>query len=704
MLTQSHIKSFGSYTVSQLEQMKKDLSFQMSIPRLSYCSAYYRAYEKRDPFIEEIKMLECFSEETEPSPTSAAPIELLTNCDFIAQTYADVMKKRHILHPDAKTPCTLAEMLTLAGTYLGRAGKETSIPNAILALEDCRNARLSHYTDNFIGTAESDFGARIVLRPKKKLETGDLLVILRLNPNIPPAKYRTLLGKLFNTPDITYPIKTIRTVSRRGLLYEILSVTDAAYLDLCRLSVTGDDVPLTMLATAYEGDCIVRISPKEYEKFAKSAYEIGIKASAFASVSQGSRIVFAEGTRQLFSLESSFLRTLFPARAAKIKIDGEEAAIPTPISHEVGKASACAYLPHTKSNAQLLSYQNHLASVAYCSPDQGFFLNAMETLLTPVLTLSAAGCDYADQRIAVGLTIPQKTSDAKLLGETTATILAIYRLQAELGLQMNTCMTITDPSINHPRLTALSVASASSLSEKMTAVGNTLYCISPKRQKNGLPDFAALRNLLDYLTKLRKRGVLCSARILCRETVTEGVQKMTSDTIYCKLNGHVVVADGALDLAILIESSEKLALTEVGIVAERKAKPSNTEEYALSDTTLLLPQEKAEITVLANQNDISAQILAKHCETEGAIVWLCTTNDTPTLPRAILESQTLIVCTDEQLPHTPQVAFAMDTFRRGGGRILLVGKGRLQKDLGGIMLNNGISAKILSQICKIKID
>jgi hypothetical protein len=130
------IRRFGKYNLQQLEQMKQDLNIQMPLNKLIFCQSYYRATEKRDPAIEELQFLDLFSKDSEVSPLSIAPTELLTNETFVASTYADMMSKRYEMRPDAKLPCSLHELMHLANTYLERVGKNVSMPSeAVCSLE-----------------------------------------------------------------------------------------------------------------------------------------------------------------------------------------------------------------------------------------------------------------------------------------------------------------------------------------------------------------------------------------------------------------------------------------------------------------------------------------------------------------------------------------------------------------------------------------
>lgn len=705
MLTKAKIRNFGSYQTDQLEQMKRDLAFHMPVPALAFCANYYRTHEKRDPFIEEMRMLDLLFTTASDTLAFAAPTELLTNCGIIAETYADMMKKRHELFPDAKTPCTLAEALSLGTLYLERAGKESTFPHTLFLTEDLQNARLSHLSSNFVAAPASRFGLRTLRREKRLSETGDLLVLLRSGESVQPVTYKKSLAKLLNSPTATESLKAIRTVGDRGLLYEIMTLTPAARIELSRLSLTGAAVSPTMLSDSFEGDYLVRISPKSHPEFAKAAWELGIRAMAFAAVTHGNRLTFAENDEPLFGIDTGFLRAFLPSAAMSVKIDGEETAPAAPIAHTPKTPAICAYLANESSeSAQTVEQRQTLYAAASSQPEKGFFRSALETLLTTVLTLAANGCDYRELRAAVGISLPSIGKDAKAMGEAMATILGVYRLQAELGLPLSCAKICKDESIAHPQISAFCMAQHAKGNDRLTAEGNRIYCVSPRLQKNGLLDFAALRGLLEHLFKLHTNGAIKSARVISRERITDAVRKMSTPELTCLFDGYAVLADGYMDLAILIESAEELSFTKIGRVTKRLSPLPVPEEIELPETVSLLALQEARIVLLCNQHDLAAEVLAERCQELDAKTVLICNGDAlyeNRLARAILDAQTLIVCTDTPIPHTPQVDFALDTFRRAGGRLLLVGKGVRQKKLEGIVLSDGISQKVLNQICKI---
>ncbi|MBR3894694.1 MAG: hypothetical protein IKJ35_06050 [Clostridia bacterium] len=706
-MTQAKIRGFASYRQQYMEQMKRDLEICMSLQALSFCADYYRTQAKRDPFIEELRMIDRFARPLPSSFSEMAPTQLLTNCDFITETYADMMKKRHELHPDAKEPCSFEETLKMATFYLERAGKEPSLKNTLFLLEDLKNGDHSHLPSNFIGSPSSRTGIRAIQKGNVLPEIGDLFVLLRAGED-DAERHKKSTARFLNTPAATAPIKAIRTVGRRGLLYEMLQIAPSARIDLNRLSLMGESVSPTLLTDAYEGDYLIRISPRSYSEFFNAASAFGVHFIAFATIPEGGRLLFTEGNEQLFALDSAFLRALLPVSRISVKIDGEENAPAAPILHTPRTPAVCDYLSvPQEEQAQVVENHGVFYAAASCTPESGFFRAALETLLTAVLTVAAIGGDHREQRAAVTLSLPQKQTDDRHLGEAVASILGIYRLQAEIGLPLCATNLFSDEALAHPQVSAFSMTKKAKIGGQLTTEGNQIYCITPTRRENGLPDFDALRKLLLHLNLLHERGAVKSARVICRERITEAIQKMSPPTLTCLYDDFVVAIDEELDLAILIESAEELPFGRVGSVVRRLSPDPTPEAEPLPPTVSLLALQDANVILLSEKNDLSAEVLADRCHEMGA-------KDIPvfpqdedyenTLSRALLNAQTMIVCTDTPIPHTPKVVFALETFQRAGGRILLVGNGIRQENLSGFALPNGIPSEILDQICKIEND
>ena len=704
MDSQGKIRGFGQYPPHHLEQMKKDLDISMSIPQITYCASYYRAQEKRDPAIDEFKMLDRF---VSFAGAFSAPVELLTNNSFAAQTFADLMQKRRLVNPDAKYPCTLSEILSMADSALEHAGKPKSLPSHLFLTEETAHSPFAGAESNCIGLPDANFRLRILPGKLEKSETGDLLVLLRPRETEGALEHGTAVGALLNDPDITSRIKRLCNVSQSGLLHTLLTISEGLWIDLSRLSVTGEPVPLSMLVNSYAGDLLVQIGQKEYEKFYQKAKQHRLRAQAFAALTNGSRFTIRrEHGTEPFSLESGFLRSLIPMRMLSVELCNEAPAPNAPILHTPTRGSSCAYLQEDiqKASAEAIAQQDVLCAAAYCAPHDQIFRNILDTLLTPILTLAAAGGDYAKQRLALGVTLPKELSDSQTAGRAVSALLAIYRLQCELGIPSASTKMTRDPSRTSPALTAFAMAEdIAPLPTSFTAAGNRIYCLAPEAAADGLPSFRSLRKMLDYLTSLCRAGSLKSAHVLCRESVTSGLRSMKADGLGCQMTGMEWAFDGEIGLAILIETDCKIEAKQIGLVIQTEAKPKKTTRD-LPAAHDLIWSENPRITLVCTGSDRAAHTLAKKLKDMGADVSLLsdTPEDTLRLSQSLLTSQTLILCGKARLNAEPHLDFATDTFLRAGGRTLLLGGAQAPYADRTYAFPSGLSPENLEQICQTK--
>ena len=696
------IRRFGSYTVQQLDQMKKDLCIGMSMPTLTFCASYYRN-EKRDPSIAEFQFLDRFSACAEQAFSAIAPTELYTNDAFVADTYADMMKKRHELNPDRKAPCTLTEMAHLASAYLERAGKRASSPDLLCSLQK-RNTPYAVRTNDTVSLPDSDIGLCVFQKQLQPLSAGDLILLLRPLSKHTVTDYDTPIEKLLNTPTLTAQIKQLRTVGACGLFAEVMKLTPSASIEPDRLSETGELIPLSMLTDAYAGDLLVILPRERYPEFAKEAYTLGVRAAAFATVTNGTRIAVVRRDGNGFSLQSRFLRALFPLRPVSVRLGNERDGDLAPITHTPRIPTSCAYLYRNtpKHESETVTIASAVCSAASVSPKQAFFRNALDTALSSVLTLAASGCDYPEQRLAVSVKLPQNTADPSVAGAAVSTILGVYRLQAELALPATSIRFDCDPTLEIPTLQVFALSHGTSCPTGFTAAGNHVYCLAPATTDDGIPDFDDLRRLLSRLAALRKSGVLQSARVLCREAVIDAIRSMSDERFGCHTNGREVIAQDVLPLGILIETTEEISATKLGVVTARGVTALPTVEKILPTRERLVLTDTPEVVLISQDGDRDAHILAAILSANGATVshLSVASLDATQLSRKLLTASTLILCANADLPDTPHVRFALDTMRRAGGTVLLLGGAQIAFSPCGITLSDGIYPKMITQICQ----
>lgn len=702
-----YVRGFGRYTPQQLEQMKKDLEISMPISMLGFCASYFGKQEKRDPAIEELKLLDTFCNTLRKDPSAIAPIELITNDAFVAETYADMMRKRNELFPMAKAPCSVREAFQLANRYLTRAGKQATLANHLALLEVCAEPSQNAHDDSLVPSTQTNVALRHLGKSPEKESEGDQLLLLFPAPHESFADYDRLVSRFLASPTVMQRVKRICQIGENGLLYELLQLFEGVNVSLPRLSRLGEPMPLSMLVKAYQGKHLLRVSVKDAAILAKESAALGLRACHFANVLSSPRINVVQDQTRSFSWSTDFLRAIIPIRPTPVHLAAERHEADAPIHHLPIGTEGCQYLSYVPARkTEVCTNGAVLTALAASRPLCDFFRNALDTALTTVLTLAASGCHYSEQRLAISLGLPEDFSDSHSAGESISTVLGLYRLQAELGIPLITGRPEVQNGISHPQITAFAVAAnGSPCPSQLQGESNRLYCIMPKLQGNGLPSFSELRNLLALLADLRNRKILQSAHVLCRESVTDALAEMRTEALSCRFTGDAWASQGKLPLAILLETSEPLEGAKQVARVTKRTLPTTKAEPALPPAQPLIQASCAKITLIARKEDPEARKLCNQLRLRGAevteaIITMDTSNDL--LAKSIFAAQTLIVCRGVDLPDSKQVAFAIDTVTRGGGRILFPGRENADLRFGGIALADGLSEKMLEQICTLQ--
>lgn len=700
MFFQGKIRGFTTYTKEMLEQMQRDLSLSLSVTRLSHCAAYYKTSEKRDPYIEELQMIDRLVANRAASPANTAPVELLTNDPVQAETYADLQRKRRALKPDAKYPMTMAEAFEAADAYLYRVGKQSDT-DSIFLLEDPA-ARPFAATRNCVSVSDTALRLRRLPKSKQSCKEGDLLVLLLPCTDSYAGRQGASVGKFLQEKTASGTIKQILTVGEGGLLEALLTLTEGARIEPQRLSVGGEAVPLTALAGSYRGEYILRIAPAQFEALYRDAADCGVSARVFAAITKGGLYSFSDASLS-FSLSSDFLRSLFPILPVTAALaDATESAPATVISHTPTSASFCSYLQKETEAAQTYAVQNTLYAAACSAPTQNCFQAAFDSTLIPVMTLAAAGIDHADQRLAIGLQLPVG-DDRHLVGNALATILGVYRLQSELAIPAVSKSITYREDIDRPHLTVYAMgAQTPQTPTTLTKEGNEVYCITPDRKNDGTPDFASLRDLLRSVSALRQKGILQSARILCNESVTEGLRHLSTNRLYCHLTSDIFACEEPLPVAFLLETTQPIAAKRVGTVVQREVAHTPVAPQPLTVGKSLIWSPRPCVVIVAKKTDVAAKILCAHLSERGADARLFPDGEVNAnrLSRALLGAQALILCSKAELADNERLQFALGVFEASGGTTLLVGGAKTQKIARAVALPRGISADTVAQICK----
>ena len=559
------VLGFGRYSEKMIDDMKQNLGIAMPTTLLMRVAAHYRYRERRDPFIEELRMLDAFFAHV---PPFISIHELCTNDAFVARTYTDVMEKFREL--DKTEPPTVSSVLSTASESLRRAGKRISgaqytfgsLPRRFVAFAEDLSVE---------SNAENGLTVRSTATPS--VNTNDIFALLRPTDGMTPDAYNGALSSFFATADRRSRVKKVLSVEDGGLLALLLANTTGAKIDLSRLSNTIQSCGLPNLAAADPDACVVCLALRDYQTVSQQAADLSLTVHPFASATNESRFVFfKDQTHVEFSLETDLLRLLIPHHTGSAGLPSEEKdAASEPISHTLRR----------KDTAEATLLQNGLLlASATLTPQKAFFRNAIDTALVPALTLSANGADYADMGLTLSLTYSQNQIPAAI-----ATALGLYRLQAELGIPALFAQTEQKSRETDLKLTvsAVSANALPPLPNRFVEAHHALYCLAPTRDPDELPDFAALREMLSYLTALSRANAIKSFYVVCRESLPGAIRSMRTESLSCRITDDIWACEEALPLAILIESDRTdLRARRIGTVIERIGAPRVEEQLSQS--------------------------------------------------------------------------------------------------------------------------
>ncbi len=691
---QTPLPQLGRLRPEQLMQLKNELGLQMSPQLLQRAVQYYAVgKDRRNPTVGELRLLDALSA-LPPAGVSTALSELYTNEPFVAVTYADMMNKRRELHPEAAAPITLGEALGMATAYLDRAGRAPSLPGSTPAFSDVLN-ETGLLPDGTVGADGS--GVCLTLTPDRKRAPAlrDRFLLLHRG-ELPMGQYRTAASRFITRAENDGRLKNAWTVPQSGLLPLLLPKfgTLGLCFDLSALDLTRVDPTPTLTVGHFSDYLLLHIGESAEAPLTEAAKAAGLLPLTVALLAGDGRISFTPDRKTYYGSDSSFLAGFLPraVRIAKLPSEAEvrqDALITTPL-----QKTSSPYLKAERALPERVAMGELSVSTVCCRTDRGFFRSAVWTVAAAALEAAVCGGKPEDTRIAISLELP-KGEDA--LGASLATVLGVYRAQAELGLSSAAFSMPDSDKFLSPVLTVFSLTQASPLPSHLTASESKLYCVSPALDPQGLPDFDALRQLRAELQSLAASGRLTSARLVSGQTVADVAERMTTAERIARPEANALLAEAPDIPMLLLESAEALPYTCVGSVAERSEESQ----------TLSLPakrpyriwQEQPEVTVYAKAADRQADLFAAELRQSGIICHrFDESSEVGPLSRAVLTSRCLILCSGE-LPQEDALAFALETQAAAGGYLLsMAGSPDLPADVPVLELSGALSESLLDRL------
>ncbi len=523
------IINFALYSDPQLERMKSDLSLLAPLSFLKHCANFYRTHAKRDPYIEELKLLDRFTAEMQKTLAPLAPAELYTNDKAVAKTYKDMMQRRTELRPDSNLPISLWELATLATDSLLRTGKHLPL------------LKQSPFTES--AEPNKDFQIRFLPLCKKPALQSDLFALL-----IPSEAEESSCEALLARHDFTSRIKSLRKISFGGILFALLQESDGFGIALERLLSPEEPISLLRLTDSYRGAYLIRAAREHEKELFDIAGATNTRVVFFATAEKGHFMMLRNRQTALFQMDTAFLHTLIPLRPFSAKLKNEaDGRLCIPARAAAAESRNLSALPFA---------DGFCCASATSNPENAFFTNAFYTALLAVLDQVLSGCDYTDQMLSVCLGTPA-LPDPQINSNCLSCLIGLYRLQAELGLPSSQPLLISDPQSSAYALSVFAYGEGVPLPTQLQSSESSVWLFSLPAEENALPNFDALRKMLQELSRLRKNGRLLSAYAVCNRPPLHALQALTAKDLDCSYDPAVLDSLSTSVISIVAESTEE---------------------------------------------------------------------------------------------------------------------------------------------------
>lgn len=695
------VRGFGSYSAPQMEHVRTDLGLAMPLSMLLRCATYYRNYLKRDPSIEELRLLDLFSARLSGSPTAAVLTDLKTEDAFVADTYTEMIKKRKAIKPNATAAPSLQEITQISSDYLAHLGREPQkASGSILMPEDRTACFASALAPNCLSVSNSPSQLRILKRSALQPKSDDRILLLSSSASQTSIQYQIAIGDLLNDRELTARIIGLRTVGAYGLLYDLLFLTESVWLDVSCLSRVRETVPLKLLASGYAGDRLIRVPEAEVPAVLAIAKSYGIRAAVFGITTSDRKIRISNQNVPDILLDAELLRMLCPVNPLGASLEREDPSARLSISHTCEYNGQCAYLAGDAApTSESVEILDRVHAGGYVEAKESPYLQAVYATLAPLCSLAACGVSFADELLRISITVPPFSAEPRENSLVAASLLGVYRVQNELGVVADELTLINDERASSAKLSVFADARGLACPSHFSSTGTRVYLWQFPTRENGLPDFAMLRRDLNFIADLRRKGNILSARLLCEESLTDGLRAMKATGFSCRIKNGRTVTDPPYRLALLLETNVCIPAVVVGAVIPA---PKTPVEAPKAQAPIPDPKDShiwseiPEITVFSAASDPSAQILTAILNRKGANARHFTSHGAEELSRAILGSQVLILCGKASLPRTAKVSFAVDTLRKSGGIYIAVGTASSDADF---TFPEGIPSEVLEKIC-----
>lgn len=572
---------------------------------MSVIADYYRA-EGRDPWPDELLILDEAFRQAAADPAVCAPVEFVTDDARLHTAYADLMAKRRALAPDADAPATLGELSTVATRYLcghnGSAVPDARMAGSAYALAASGGISCGGFTDPAgdveVYLAGSPF-------PNQPLAAEDrLLLVLPTAADAVPA-FPQALERFFASPAIAGLVRRSLPIEPSKLIGGLGQMLGASGLGL-RIMPPPDGVPLMAQLTPTLPGALLACAASAGKIIPDALRAHGLRFVLIAAV-QKKPVVVLDGAPGRLSFPAAMLAPR-PALSAEIPAapaatQTATAPIPALLSSLASPALRRTYgldptAAHTlaQAPAETTICGMHRLCAAAVEPGDDPFAAVRDCALALIARQIAAGAPLWAITLALSAELPLASRCDN--GRAIAALLGLHTVQVELGITAVPAELKTGSIL---RVTVTAYAPVSPVIEPPLTVGMPLWLLVPRSVEPALDGERALLRLADAERtaghKLIATGMLAPSAAAARAAVDAG--------LCLTLTAPADALNPILPCGMLVASPEMPALPDgVAAIELGFTRPWDANAVCCGDAAIPMMQYLA-----AQRGDLPAPIL-----------------------------------------------------------------------------------------------
>lgn len=533
-----------------LAALAKEARLSMGVFGLQLCQEYYRS-QKRDPRHEELQLLDTVVTDGYRHAGSILISQFNTESTTIAETFADLLKRRGAAARASQKPLSLAALSGLMEDWLAdranRSKPETDIGIRFSPYRDLLLAADGYSRTASSGNRDDDISIGVRARAhegERKIKEGDYVYGL-FAPQEGASHYLQALANFLSVPAVTQNAKTVTIAEEQALLPLLTELNCGLTLNTEKLT-EGDTPILTALSCPVKGAILVA-SPERSADLLLEAQDADLRIFLLGKVTSEETVSIPEKNSSLrFSL--SFLRSLTLTRLYSASVSA-----PTEGSFHMSLSRIGTCTIGGKRNAVIK------VDADGSSPFRASLMSVIYALSYCVAT----GADVSTAKLASHLSLPRNH-----VGDALGTVLGLYRAQAEFELFGNRpVLTMTQDET--AAISAVTVAPLPDETPASTVVGDSssIYYLEPLYTDDGIPDFADLKKMYGYVCALIKDGKVLSIRPTGEDLLSDLSDMSGDKTVEYLAESPVPSHFGGF----LVETNEKIQGILVGKTEKSEA-------------------------------------------------------------------------------------------------------------------------------------